>query len=213
MKLAEKIIIVLALVGTLFKLFLVSGGGLIVVVSYTALSTLYFYFGFALFNNIRLRHVFKKESYVGVSSGRIIGGIAMGISFSICLIGMLFKVQYWPGEGVMLMAGMFTGVLVLIPSIFKFLKNREEYYKKALVRGSVLVGISTILFLTPARTLVELQYRNHPRYIEAYIEYQKDPMNQELSDKLWIEYSRATMSPEEFKHFMENEFEGVDYDE
>ena len=39
------------------------------------LSMIYFGFGFALLNNVRLRNIFKKDSYNEISTLRILGGI------------------------------------------------------------------------------------------------------------------------------------------
>ena len=53
---------------------------LIISIGLLLLSMTYFVFSFALLNNVRLRHVFKSESFKGISTLRIIGSILVGFA-------------------------------------------------------------------------------------------------------------------------------------
>lgn len=207
MKLAEKILIALAVIIAVLKFFFIPGSGVFMVLVFCLLSSLYFYFGFALFNNIRLRLIFKKDSYVGVSNGRIIGGIALGLSLSFAVIGFLFKAQHWPGANSHLIISIFSGVVILIISLIKFIKKKANYYKNAIIRMGIATTISILMFVIPNLTWVKIRFRNHPKYIEVYERYEKDPSNIDLSNELWLEHKRATLNEEEFKYFLEFEYE------
>ena len=69
-------------------------GLLPLILSLLVLSTLYCYFGFALFNNIRLKEIFKKDRHTEISVLRIIGAVFSGMILSTYVIGILFKLQY-----------------------------------------------------------------------------------------------------------------------
>jgi hypothetical protein len=207
MKLTEKILIALAVIIAVLKFIFIPGSGVFIVLVFCLLSSLYFYFGFALFNNIKLRHIFKKDSYADVSTGRIIGGIALGLSLSFAVIGFLFKAQHWPGTSFHLIISIFSGVVILIISLFKFFNTKAIYYKNAIIRIGIATSISILMLAIPNLTFVKIRFRDHPKYIEVYERYLKDPSNIDLANELWLEYERATLNEGEFKHFLEFEYE------
>ena len=207
MKLTEKILIALAVIIAVLKFFFIPGSGVFMVLIFCLLSSLYFYCGFALFNNIRLRLIFKKDAYADVSTGRIIGGIALGLSLSFAVIGFLFKAQHWPGANSHLIISIFSGVVILIISFIKYFKSKANYYKNAIIKISISTSLSILMLLIPNLTFVKIKFRNHPKYIEVYERYEKDPSNIDLANELWLEYNRATLNEEEFKYYLEFEYE------
>src|SRR4051812_16939260 len=113
MKLTERILISLTVLGVLLKLLLIPGASIIFLISIVLLWGLYFVFGFALFNNIRLRNIFKGKSYAHTNALRITGAACTGIVLSMLLNGILFKILHWPGAQVMLLSGPFpAGVII-----------------------------------------------------------------------------------------------------
>ena len=63
MKITEKVLIALAIIGIVLHLNMIPGGSILTILSLMSLSCMYFYLGFALFNGLRFREVFKKENY------------------------------------------------------------------------------------------------------------------------------------------------------
>ncbi|MBK8807421.1 MAG: hypothetical protein IPO21_12565 [Bacteroidales bacterium] len=98
MKKGEIIIAGLSIIALGLNLLFIQGGGILTVLTLLTLSMLYMYFSFALFNNIELRKIFKKDSYKGISSNRIFGAVGAGLALSMTTIGLLFKFQSWPWE-------------------------------------------------------------------------------------------------------------------
>jgi hypothetical protein len=68
MKIAEKIFIVLAIIGMSMKLFPIYGGGILLTISVFGLWRLYFFLGFSFFNGLGFRETFKKRSYENVKA-------------------------------------------------------------------------------------------------------------------------------------------------
>ncbi|WP_378172989.1 hypothetical protein [Aquimarina sp. SS2-1] len=155
-------------------------GNELIIISLFGLSCLYFYFGFAIFNKLSLRRIFKKESYQGISAWRIVGAICTGISISIVLLGVLFKIFRWPFANQLLIIGVSFLNVIFLAGLYKILKEKRPFYQRLMVRV-VFYGISGYIFwFIPTYTFLELKYKNHPDYIEAVKRLDKDPENPEL---------------------------------
>ena len=120
MKKAEIILGAIALTALALNLLLVPGGGVLTVLSLSTLSVLYMYLSFAIFNGIRLRQIFKKDSYKGISKMRIVGAILTGLALSMTTIGLLFKFQSWPGATMNLAIGLLGLAIALIVGSIKY---------------------------------------------------------------------------------------------
>lgn len=129
MKLAEKILAVLSVAGIILSLMQVPGGSILMILSMSLLSSTYMYFGFALFNGIRLRKIFKKESYKGISAGRIVGAILLGMTLVLLIISAQFKIQSWPGFSVSFFLGITGALIALIVGIIRNSKSKAPFYK------------------------------------------------------------------------------------
>jgi hypothetical protein len=201
MKLTEKILAVLILAALILKFLLIPFGGILIVLSLSTLSIIYYPLGFAFFNGIRLRHVFKKEAYKETNAKKIIGAIATGICLSTLIIGVLFKLQNWPGANSMLLIGLtFTLPLAIFVIVKFFIRNYHTYYKKIMLRMCAIGGFAIILFYIPTYELVKIQYRNKPTYIKAFEENELHP-SQKSRQKLELEYMRTTLNDKQFKEY------------
>lgn len=188
---SELIPIILFIVSIGLFLASLPGGNMLLILSLCFLSILYFYFGFALLNGISLRKVFKKSSYIGISSMRIVGAIGVGISLSTLIIGVLFKLMSWPGSYFMLLIGLvFFGVFSAY-ALIKFFISKSSFYFNILLRAFFFGSIGLLLLLLPSYTLSEIKYgKHHPAYVDALKALEADPTNVELQDKVTIEYNK-----------------------
>ncbi|PKP11536.1 MAG: hypothetical protein CVU09_01525 [Bacteroidetes bacterium HGW-Bacteroidetes-4] len=208
MKKLEKILGILFLVALVLKFNLIIGGNLLVYLSLVLLALIYYPLGFVFFNDIPLKKVFKKAAYKGLSGWRIIGTIFLGMAFSGICFGTLFKLVNWPDATLNLTAGLGTLFIVFIIALIHFLKSKNDLYKGLFKRMAIIGGFGLIMALTPQINLVKLQFRNHPRYIEAYEKFIRNPTDKELRIKHNIEYLRATRSQEEFELYMKLDYPG-----
>jgi hypothetical protein len=184
MRKAEIIIIALCIVSVILNFMLVPGGVLFTLITLLALSTLYFYLGFALFNGIRLRKIFKKESYAGINALRIVGCIGTGMALSLLVIGLLFKLLAWPGSFINLLAGLFFVTVVLIISIIKFIMTKSSFYKLIIIRCAIFFIIGFIFINLRPYAIMDYKYKDFPAYLKAFKAHEADPMNPELQQKL-----------------------------
>ncbi|MBI1767269.1 MAG: hypothetical protein HYR67_02710 [Bacteroidetes bacterium] len=183
MKLIERAGLIISLLGFLLKLLLIRTGNPILIISASVLAMIYFYFGFALLNDIGFRTMFKKASYADISTGRVLGAIGVGLFLSIVLIGILFKLQIWNGSREMITIGATGLFMTLLAAGIVFLIKRktiDSFYKGIFVRGVVALLLAVIVFLTPGRSLIRIYHRDNPAFAELMIKALENPQDEEL---------------------------------
>jgi hypothetical protein len=190
MKRTELILIGIAVLALLMKFLHLPASGILTVLSLSSISVIYMYLGFALFNNLRFRKIFKKESYKEISTKRIIGGVGAGLALSVSAIGILFKFQSWPGASVNLIIGIVGLTVVTIISLIKMHKNTDNYYSNILKRVAGFGAICIFLLAIPTKTWLGWKFPNNPEYVQAVIDAQANPNNQELWQKVDEERER-----------------------
>ena len=149
MKFAEKVFIVFGLIGIGMRMLNIGGGSLFVVLSLVCLACLYLFCGFIFYNNIKLRHVFRKERYAVVSASQIIAGIFAGVVHFIMLASFIFRVQNWYGNAVLLLLALalvFVHALLLVIISFR---SRIPVFRTVLVRSVVMLTLGLVLLLAP----------------------------------------------------------------
>ena len=199
MRTLEKILALGILTGLILKFSLISGGDILTLWTTLLLACLYYPLGFLFFNQIRLRHVFKKTAYKDLSALKVIFAIVTGIGLSVICVGSLFKLLSLTGADQMLTIGLVITVITLTISISLFLKSKGMTSKFTIWRTSIGGVLGLVLLLTPELSIIKLQYRNHPDYIRAYEKYLTDPKNESLTKEKEREYYRIILTEEEFK--------------
>lgn len=140
----EKIVLVLVIVGVLFKVLHLPFAGPLIIIALSALSVIYYSFSPALMGGSLL-----KIKDVQAYSGSKLSGAGLtleGITLSVMLIGVLFKVQHWPGASVMLMVGASSGLLVFILGWRKYSKTSDAFLPQLFMR-LIPVTILSLYFL------------------------------------------------------------------
>ncbi|PZR19316.1 MAG: hypothetical protein DI539_14440 [Flavobacterium psychrophilum] len=183
MKITERILLLFAVIGIILSLIPIPGGNMLTILALGLLAMLYFYFGFAFFNGIRTRDMFKKSSYAGIKGVRIPGAIFTGMLLSVAVVGILFKVMMWPGASFMLLVGIVPFFVLTLTTILKYSGNKDGYYKRIFVRTIVFGSVSLLLYLLPANTILKIKYRCCPEYVNAVTAASQDPENEALQQK------------------------------
>ena len=166
----EKIVAVIFLVGLLFKLMLWPFGGVLVVISLGGIGMMYFPGAFYFFSD------------KNISRQNIALSIISGLFLAFVVLGILFKLQYWPGSHLYLLIGTYTSpVLLIITYILKSTSTEElkRYYSSMLLRIGVLTLLSLLFFLTPTSTILKIQYRHDPELARLKILHYSDHANME----------------------------------
>jgi len=197
----EKIILILAFIGLIIKFTLLPMSSTLFALSVSFLSLLYWPMGFALLNRIGFRQIFKKDSYQGLSSLRIIGSIGTGMALSALCLGILFKLLNFPGGNSILIIGLVTVFTAVIPVLIKLMKTKEEFYAGLMKRIVVFGCMGIVALCLSVLAITKIRYHNYPEYIKAYELYLQNPQDMANTKKLDMEYKRATMSKIEFEDY------------
>lgn len=197
MKKAEIVLIGIAILALLMKFAHLPGSGLLLFVSFSLLAMVYMFFGFALFNNSESSELFKSISHKKISTIRVIGSIGTGLALSVSIQGVLFKIQSYPGALMMLSIGLFGLVIIAIISLIKTQKDTGNYYSTILKRVVIFGIICTFLIFLPEKTWLNWKHPNNPEFVQAVLDAQVNPTNEELWDK--VEEERVKMKIESEK--------------
>lgn len=206
MKKLEKVFWGLFIIGLLFKIMHWPGAAILTVFSLGLVSSLYFYFGFGLFNSIKFRNIFKKESYATISSGNLIFGVGFGLALSILVIGFLFKFMLWPGANLMLSIGLALLIIALLAYLIFLKMNKVSLPKGSFFRVILVFVLSLSLYLIQSDSIIEFYYPNDKPYANALKNLVKDPGN--------VEYQKAFEKVRE-KRMLQNikDRRGIDLEE
>lgn len=168
-------------------------------ISLLTLGAIYFPLGVLLLNNMSLlSYIKKKEPFQVPTTAQIVLGVITGIALSIVCVGILFKLLTLPGANEMLMFGVLGSIIM---SIVAIALKRKVPATAILIRTTIFSVVGIAMFFTSALSIVKLQYRNHPAYVEAYTQYIENPKDDSLWEKKKLEYNRVWMSEEEFRKY------------
>jgi len=113
MKLIEKVLLVLYLIGIIMLIAKMRNYTFFIFSSISGLAVLYLFFGFAIYNGVKLNSSFKKESFSTIPMRNIFIAIVAGMFNATLLIGYLFSLNYWPGGNYLFATGFFSTFLLL----------------------------------------------------------------------------------------------------
>jgi hypothetical protein len=199
MKTLEKLLVAGFVIGLILNFSLIRGGAELIFITMSSLSCIYYPLGFLLLNGIRLRDIFKKSSYNSLSAANIVFAAVAGLGLSVVCIGSLFKLLTLMGADKMLTIGLAVTAAVFILSIATMRRNKSQTSKLIIWRTSIAGIVALTLLLISNLSIIQVQYRRHPAYIEAYSKYQANPTDTALIKLKELEYHRITLTPEQFR--------------
>lgn len=147
MKITEIISSILFLFGLTLKLLQWPGSSALIVLSLTIASFYYFLFGFAVFNGVKLKNIFKKEIYNDLNAFKIVFAILIGLSLSILVNGIMYKLQEWFIQFDLLLLGLVLSSIILILYIIFFKKKVKKIDIPILLRGIIIIIIGLFIYL------------------------------------------------------------------
>jgi uncharacterized membrane protein len=147
MKKLEIILITGAIIGLLLALFNTPLDSLVVSVLFTTLSCLYFYLGFALFNDIPFKKIFLPETCKGLGLWRILIAIGTGLALSILTFGIMCSVLSYPMAETFLVIGIVLAGINLILALIKNAHEKDQFYRNIILRCLIFIIIAVIFLL------------------------------------------------------------------
>ena len=161
----EKTLIVLAIFGLCFKLMLWKGGDFMLVISLLVLSMLYFPAGY--FQSDAATQTGNRAA--NSSAATILLKVLSGIAFSTLVIGMLFKLLFWSGASMMLIAGLLTLVPILVWAVVSSKSFTIPAPTAVFRRGAIIAALGIGAALISNSTLYRVFHRNDPQLVQKWI--------------------------------------------
>ena len=171
----EKALLIVFIISLIFKLMHWPGAGVLMVLSLTFLALCYFPFGFYFFSDKNF-----KNQKIGIS-------ILFGWLLSIAIIGIEFKLMFWPGSQVMLLVGCMSAAVLLLAGFSLFKKSDEDlknYHKNLFTRTVVIFVLAMICLLLPNSVLINHYYANEPELRELYLKQQENPQDENIQKEI-----------------------------
>ena len=144
------ILIAGAVVGLLMTLFDIPLNTLIVSLFFLVLALLYIYLGFALFNNVGFRNIFKAESFKGLGPWRIALAIGTGVALSTLTVGFMFSILGYPMADTILIYGIVLAVIMIILALIIYGRDNNTFYRNIIFRCVIFLIIAVVFLLLPA---------------------------------------------------------------
>ena len=156
------------------------------------MAVFYLWTGFFLFTNTLPLDIVEKGKRAAFTSFRITVSIGMGFVYSVSLISILYAYFFYPQMQLMLS---FSFMLIFISTflivLYHYFNKNEFVFVKQFYKRSTILGVFILMIIViPLETRLEILYRKHPGFIEAYIEYHQHPDAPEAIDKLRSERSK-----------------------
>jgi hypothetical protein len=195
MRVLEGIVIATVALSLWMKFTLIPGGDEFTMLSLTILACFYFPLGPLFLSNISLRDLFKSFELKDMSVIVFAGAAGMGLA---CIaVGCLYKMLSLVGGGFMILSGIVIVGVVLVVHVARSLIIKDPMNKVLLWRSGFGVLLGIFMMGVSELDIVKLQYRDHPAYVEAYVQYRED-LSDESRKKLDLEYHRVILTAEEF---------------
>lgn len=171
----EKTFWAIFIVAIILRLFNIPGHGLLTVLTLGVLGVLYFPVGFYFFCDKQI-----KRQNIALS-------IVSGFFLSYVPIGILFKLQHYPGQKIMMIVGLISGLTFLIVTYFLLRRTSEDlrtYYKNMFLRTLVLAITVTFFAFFPTKVITQIQYRDDPQRVILLNKIEDDPDNMQYREDL-----------------------------
>ncbi len=144
MKKIELSLLIISLVGIILVIAGLEAAWYVVVPFLILLGIFYYFFGFALLNNIPPNGIFKSGSYKGISPLRIFGSVLAGIALSWVPVAVLFRLGEYPMGGTLSLFAVTSTFLVLIILTILHITQKKKIHFENIIR----FGIAFLIIIT-----------------------------------------------------------------
>ncbi|MEO8210020.1 MAG: hypothetical protein ABI840_05635 [bacterium] len=179
----EKGAALLFVLGFILRLLFLPFSGQLLIISCGVLAVIYFLS--VTKNKLNISGLFSDtgEDITGNIFARFALRFA-GFGLSTTVIGILFKILFWPNASFFLAVGIGTIIFSYIILRMKVRESLPVLFRKLALRIFIIGGVAFILYSTPTIDLFRLFHRDQPEYVEAVKAYWADPKNPELKKEV-----------------------------
>ncbi|MBC7862772.1 MAG: hypothetical protein IAF38_07345 [Bacteroidia bacterium] len=182
MKLPEKILVGLFLIGIILRFFNIPGGTTSFMFTLLGLSLYYLFGGFWAFS-----YSDKKN---GIKENKLWFSIPLGLVAGYAILGIIFKWMIWPGATITLMnasfflTGSFMASIILLYTLGRKL-NLRNYFRSTTIRISVLLGLTVGSFFLKGIQIFSFFHSGDPELVRKFENMQNNPENNAMANEYW----------------------------
>lgn len=161
-------------------------------VATTILSTYYLWFGFFIFNKLKPQDLLNKTVVRTLKPFQLYVSIFMGIIVSYALIAILVGFFFYPVMNTILSTAflLLAGFTLFLIAYQLIKKQKPDYFHRFYIRATIYTFLLALLWLPPLEKRLNVLFRDHPEFIEAYIDCRDNPDDEEARERLRKERSR-----------------------
>ncbi len=190
MKKTEIVLGIILIAGIIQRWFYLPLGTPLTILSLLIFTVVYLFLTVAILNDIKLKDLFKGETFKDISNYQITNSVLTGVSLAIVNLGLYLMLIHSAGAKLMILLGLLGLSVILIIGLTKYLKNKTTYFSRLFIRIAIFGSIGLTLFLTPIIFWTEIQHSDHPAYVQAVREAYENPENKELWVKAHQEFKK-----------------------
>ena len=123
------------------------------------------------------------------------GTKAAGYALAIALIGILYKIQLYPGSEFMLIVGTISLIILGILAFVRYNESKSEYVRNLLIKIAIVGSLSALLLAIPKGKILEHRFPDSPEYVKAKVNLWADPSNEKLQNKVLEEQAKMMGIP------------------
>ncbi len=184
----EKVLVVVIIVGVLFKILHFPGAYPLIIIGVGSLSILYF---LSSVSNKSVGATWIHNLFTDKDDNNLlVPNLVFGYVFSIGLIGILFKVMRYPGDRPMLTVAVIGFGIAFLVSYFQLKDKFMEKVGPYFTRIFIIAGLVSIFYLIPKSSIIDFYYGDYPEYADILKELDKDPYNTDLQDSAQVAYEK-----------------------
>ncbi len=151
----------------------------------------YMWSGFFLFTGMSPKDLFNDRKRSELPPKKVTISIIAGFIYSLSFIAIIHTIDFYRGMDIL--AGIAFLLNLLIMGFILFLwsrrKEKNKFIQQFFIRSTVLVFFFAFVLLISVETKLNVLYKDHPRFIEAYTAYMDDPEDPEKVNALREERS------------------------
>lgn len=186
MRKLERILISLFIIGLILQIIPIAGGSLLIVLALSCLAIVYFMGGVLLFQGISLRDLIKGNTSGMMKDFKaIVLSIAAGFFCSVITVGIMFRVQAWPGAALQLGAGLGGMTIVSALAFFMYSDKSKDPLKSILIHTAAWGLVSAFLLVVSPTFFLEIKYRSDQEYVRLMKEVHENPGDSAAEKRLY----------------------------
>ncbi|MCT4624088.1 MAG: hypothetical protein N4A46_10740 [Schleiferiaceae bacterium] len=185
----EKILSGIFFAAIAMKVLRLPGADILMILGGGTLAMFYYVGGYFVIHNVSLRKLLKEKKGKDMSPAVLIGSIVAGWDFSLIVLGLLFKIMFFPGADNMLILGVIFLTLIQIGSIFTR-KTNPEAFSRFFNRVLIWFGLGVSATFVSNNTIIDYRYGHDPAYADAFKAYLQNPQDSAAAHDFEVEKAR-----------------------